>query len=312
MRDWLIAIKPGGRIFGYLYDKDREIMRCNPLPTKEELGYWYGNNFNYEWFEKRRFLKKVQAWHRWRRVKKYIKDIKSGGSVLDIGCGNGLFLDFARGNGCTTYGSEFESPASVAARNAGHGIYNGDFLDIDFNSKRFDIITLWHSLEHFIDPGAVLDKAHQLLTDNGVLIIAVPNLSCLGVALKDIEWVWIQQPFVHIWHWKPTSLSDLLRQHGFEVGHLLTLDTWDANRLYDGYCGPMLERVIYYAGRKCDLFIRKLCCTNFDFFEGKVSFIIVETARLFLYLFYRLYNGFRAYTGDGSEIFITATKSRKW
>lgn len=311
MRDWQISIKPGGRLFGYFYDKDRGIMRCNPLPTKEELGYWYGGSFNYEWFEKRRFLKKVQAWHRWRRVKKNMKDIKSGAGVLDIGCGHGLFLDFARRKGCATYGSEFESPASLAARSAGHCIYYGDFLDIDFNGKRFDIITLWHSLEHFIDPGAVLYKAHQLLTGEGVLIIAVPNLSCRGVALKDIEWVWIQQPFVHIWHWTPTSLSNLVKQSGFEVCHFFTWDTWDANRLYDGYCGPILERVIYYAGRKCDLFIRKIGCTNFDFFEEKVNFVITETARLFSYLFYCLYNGFRDYTGDGSEIFITAIKSTK-
>jgi len=204
---------------------------------------------------------------------------------------------------------EIESPASAAARNAGHGIYHGDFLDIDFSDKRFDIITLWHSLEHFIDPGAVLERVRQLLTDDGVLIIAVPNLSCRGVALKDIEWVWIQQPFVHIWHWTPTSLSRLVVQNAFEIRHLFTGDTWDANRLYDGYWGPMLERLLYNVGRKCDLFFRKLGCADFNFFEDKVSFIITETVRLSAYLFYCVYNGFRVNVSDGSEIFVTTTKS---
>lgn len=52
MREWKIQMKPDGRVFTYLHDKDAETMRCDPIPTKEELEYWYSNNFDYGWFDK--------------------------------------------------------------------------------------------------------------------------------------------------------------------------------------------------------------------------------------------------------------------
>ena len=73
MRNWEIKMKPDGRTFKYIYDEAAETMRCDPMPTEEELSYWYATSFNYGWFEKRALLKKIQAWHRWEVIKNKLK-----------------------------------------------------------------------------------------------------------------------------------------------------------------------------------------------------------------------------------------------
>lgn len=100
-------------------------------------------------------------------------------SLLDIGCGNGTFLDICRQNGWKVDGVD---PSPTAAeqifKNFNINIHRGDFNNIKFE-KTFDVISLWGVLEHMIDPLSTIKKSKELLNDGGLIVFEVPSADCL-------------------------------------------------------------------------------------------------------------------------------------
>ncbi|MBX9720435.1 MAG: class I SAM-dependent methyltransferase, partial [Candidatus Obscuribacterales bacterium] len=100
--------------------------------------------------------------------------------VLDIGCGVGAQLDLLRSflDNSETYGVEIGEPAVNAARKRGHQVYHGRFEDVDLPKNFFDVIISIHVIEHVSRPDTFLEKASELLTDNGIILIETPNTDC--------------------------------------------------------------------------------------------------------------------------------------
>jgi SAM-dependent methyltransferase len=97
------------------------------------------------------------------------------GRLLDVGTGTGQFLNAAR-NRYEVEGTEVSRRAiDIASEKYGLRIHEGALEDIDFFSSRFDVITLFHVLEHVHDPGALLSRCGELLSTHGIVVIAVPN-----------------------------------------------------------------------------------------------------------------------------------------
>ena len=78
-----------------------------------------------------------------------------------------------------------------------------------------------------------VEQVLRWLKPSGRLVIAVPNKEALGVQARGAEWVWIQQPFVHLWHFSSGALRALLEKANMTVERCQTYDTWDAQALYD-------------------------------------------------------------------------------
>ncbi len=232
-RSWEIA--PNTRAFRYRECKDCGLMFCDPLPWTDELEKFYRTNFDYSWYERRWKLKKIQGWHRWKRIcREKLIDCRKTGRVLDVGCGHGWFLNAAKREGWDVTGVDLPSAATdFAVNQLGLRVIAGTIDDVA-PDQRFDLITFWHTLEHLIDPLKAIRAASSLLRPQGRLIIAVPNKEALGLALKKHRWVWLQPPFLHIWHFTTTALRRLLGMCNLEVVESKTRDTWDAQILYDG------------------------------------------------------------------------------
>ena len=98
----------------------------------------------------------------------------SSGSLLDVGTGDGHFLDLARTRFRAT-GTEISATAGQYARRRGHRVLLGSLDAPCFAEATFDVITLWHVLEHVARPGSMLATARRLLGPGGILVIAVPN-----------------------------------------------------------------------------------------------------------------------------------------
>jgi SAM-dependent methyltransferase len=112
-----------------------------------------------------------------RRYRRFIRSLKpKGGSLLDIGCGSGDFLSAMQEAG-DWQGIGIE-PDPEAARYAGEvrglQVLQGEILDLELSGKWYDVITLWHVIEHVPDPTAVLKKLQGLLKPGGVLVISLP------------------------------------------------------------------------------------------------------------------------------------------
>lgn len=280
-------INENGRVFSYKFF-DEETLVCNPLPTQEELKTFYSSGFDYNWYYRVRLLKRIQGWHRWRILKKKLKLRPPPKIIYDIGCGHGWFLKNFVDNESLVFGVDYPGEALSHAQKLGiNTIPTDDFLKLNSHTCA-NLITLWHSLEHFIDPSVCLNKIQSVLQDDGILVIAVPNLQSRGVAKRGLHWVWIQQPFVHIWHWTPKSLIKLLESNNFKIVDYFTRDTWDANYLFDGLISRFFGLVFHFANKLA----RKTDKTFKTVFWSKLLYIIQiyleQLIRICCYVIYLL------------------------
>ncbi|MCY4122994.1 MAG: class I SAM-dependent methyltransferase, partial [Acidobacteria bacterium] len=104
-------------------------------------------------------------------------------ALLDVGCGAGAFLGYARARGWEIGGTDIS--VTEHARRHGARLWKGQLPDIDFAGVRFDAVRLNHVLEHTQDPLRELRGARRIVTDDGVLLIGVPNIAGLSIRLKS-------------------------------------------------------------------------------------------------------------------------------
>jgi 2-polyprenyl-3-methyl-5-hydroxy-6-metoxy-1,4-benzoquinol methylase len=148
---------------------------------------------------------------------KFIKAIKRSGHLLDIGCGYGYFLDASRREGYQVHGLDVsEWAAQYAIEKLGLSMTIGKIGDVHFPSQNFDIITMWHSLEHTPNPHMALQRAKSWLKKDGILVIDIPNYEGTDARRIWHEWDGWSLPY-HYWHFTSKSLKQLLSQHGFTV-----------------------------------------------------------------------------------------------
>lgn len=300
-----------GREFTYIFCNKCQITFCNPMPTQGELNLFYAEKYDYSWYAKRKYLKQLQAYHRWLSVKGIIeKNYKNKGELLDIGCGHGWFLEAARDSGWDAVGVEQASlVADEARKKLGLSVYEGSIDDIDFSYSTFDVITMWHSLEHFANPLNVLKKVKKFLKPDGTVVITIPNFESVGLKIKGVHWVWLQPPFVHMKHFSVKSITKLLEQAGFCIEKIRTRDTWDAQVIYDGFLCPKIE-IAYeiIAIFICERILRKFGIKNIKKIKETIYFYFCESTRLLIYplslFFSSILKIFKKYSG--SEILLIA------
>jgi len=219
-------------------DADCNIARCkacgyifdNPRPTMEELIGFYSRPTQYD-----SWLAELNPRNRlWKRRLSKLRSSRKSGSLLDIGTGIGQFLALAREFYSSVAGTEVSTVAVQRAKEK----YNLDLCHGTIEALRgqiFDNITLFHVLEHVPDPTSVLKTCHSLLSQGGVLVIAVPNeVNSLRASVKrllartglrkqrqvgefGLPRISLEPHSVevHLSHFTPPVLNRLLRATGF-------------------------------------------------------------------------------------------------
>ncbi|MFZ5875342.1 MAG: class I SAM-dependent methyltransferase [Nitrospirota bacterium] len=140
----------------------------------------------------------------------------SGDKLLDMGSATGHFLAAARARGFDVEGVELSAWAAEQARSElGVPVTLGEISDLGA-TPRFDVVTMWHSLEHTRDPLSVLRATHALLRDGGTVVIELPNYRSYDAKGYGTAWTGWDLPY-HRWHFSPKSLRTLLTQTGFRV-----------------------------------------------------------------------------------------------
>jgi 2-polyprenyl-3-methyl-5-hydroxy-6-metoxy-1,4-benzoquinol methylase len=140
--------------------------------------------------------------------------------ILDIGCGDGYFLDKAKKAGWECFGTEYND--RLIQRLALMGITAYKDLEEYTDKKQFDVIRINHVLEHLEDPNKTLDVAYQLLKDKGSLIIGLPNFNTAAKIFK--EFYALHLPY-HRHHYTKRSITALLKKHKFKVVYYKTKST---------------------------------------------------------------------------------------
>ncbi len=152
---------------------------------------------------------------RWK--KRLVKRLAAPGTaILDVGCGTGEFLrEVGREYGA--WGIEPEPEAARWARERfGLNVQTGDLSIVQFPTGSFDLVTMWHVLEHIPDPAQALTTISGMLKDGGRLLVALPNISALDARLYRAFWVAIDAPR-HLWHFDRPQLARLAEKTGFTI-----------------------------------------------------------------------------------------------
>jgi SAM-dependent methyltransferase len=222
----------------------------SPRPSQDEIaGSYSAPDFYDGWIEA-----DAGRLRMWSKRLDMLRRVGSTARVLDIGAGIGTFLALGRDRfGWQVTGTEVSTSAIAFARKRyGIDLVPGRVEEIDIPDSSFDLITLWHVLEHVPSPAQTLEVCHRLLSANGLLAIAVPNdddarswLVRTKAGLRRVapppRYV-APQPHgeVHLSQFKSSVLVGALRSRGFRV-EVVTVDdqyatpTWRSDAIVRGY-----------------------------------------------------------------------------
>jgi 2-polyprenyl-3-methyl-5-hydroxy-6-metoxy-1,4-benzoquinol methylase len=194
----------------------------DPIPRKESLKNAYSDEYYTPWLGKQRKKRKRM----WQARLVTLNGFSEGkGRLLDVGCGEGLFLELAREDDWDVTGTEI-SPFAVKY---GKGkldlnILQGELIDIGFPDKKFDAVTMWHVLEHTINPLVILKEIRRILKNDGVFILAIPNLNNIvsqwAYRLVKGKRMHLFDPLdreLHLYHFTTETIKLTLEKAGFRV-----------------------------------------------------------------------------------------------
>jgi SAM-dependent methyltransferase len=198
-------------------------MSCGLIFMNPQLNEAGLNNYYSNYIGKRRLsnVKKMEQ-----RSEQYVLDAKliwkflSKGTILDVGCNGGFFLD-ALGGGYKRFGTELDlSAVQYAQKNFplfGKNIFNGTLRKSGFSNNQFDLISMRGVIEHVLDPEDSIKEVSRILKSGGFYYIcATPNGDSFSANLYRENWT-LFHPIQHLWHFSPANLSMICERHGLKL-----------------------------------------------------------------------------------------------
>ena len=160
--------------------------------------------------------------HRWRDRKAALAPHKQSGTLLDLGCSSGSFLESMKDQPWKLYGVEMSAEgARMAEARSGAHVFVGDIPDAPFAPASFDVITCFDVLEHVYKPRRVMERVGEWLKPGGIFYVLVPNIDSAEARSLGSYWHGLELPR-HLSHFSPTSLGNLAKSVGL---HEVSLQT---------------------------------------------------------------------------------------
>ena len=208
--------------FALVECKDCSFIFTNPRPQKAELGKYYASDQYKSHHNNRQTLldiiyNTVRTYSLYKKAN-LIESLNTNKSILDVGVGTGHFLKTMQKRKWKISGVEASSNAKENAEKFLSQKLNSSIHQI--NGQNFDVISLWHVLEHLDNLDEDLLKLKSLLNKTGKLIIAVPNQNCWDEKVYKEYWAGYDVPR-HLSHFNQHSIAKLLRKH--KLGIIKTL-----------------------------------------------------------------------------------------
>lgn len=216
-----------GEEFQLIENKIYGFLETTPQPKEEKLSEYYKTeDYISHTDAKRNVLEKVYHIVRGISLKRKLKLINSFSSsqktLLDIGCGTGDFLQTAQQNNWQVSGIEpNEQARAIANTKTNNAVFTTEQLQ-EFKKQSFDVITLWHVLEHLPNLTEQVSVLKSLLKENGSLIIAVPNYKSYDATHYKNFWAALDVPR-HLWHFNQKSIHTLFAKENMKVVQTLPM-----------------------------------------------------------------------------------------
>jgi len=210
--------------FDLYYDETLDMLITHPQPSLENLGKYYESEDYISHTDNRRSLfEKAYHFVKGIALKNKLNLINSQqaakGRILDIGAGTGDFLIVAKNDGWQTVGIEPSDRAKGIA--IGKGI---SFVEntTELENQSFDVITMWHVLEHVPDLDFQIKELKRLLKPDGTLIVAVPNFKSFDAKYYDSYWAAYDVP-IHFWHFSKKAIQMLFAKENMKLEKVLPM-----------------------------------------------------------------------------------------
>ena len=186
-------------------------------PRREEMGEHYTDAYH-------RLISGAGAntLYRWRDRRAALIQYKQDGSLLDLGCSSGSFLEFLKGAPWKLHGIEISADcAKIAKEKSGAQVFVGDIVKAPFAPESFDVITCFDVLEHLYEPRQVMAKVMEWLKPGGIFYVLVPNIDSAEARVFGPYWGGLELPR-HLFHYSPASLRYLANSVGLQEISLVT------------------------------------------------------------------------------------------
>jgi 2-polyprenyl-3-methyl-5-hydroxy-6-metoxy-1,4-benzoquinol methylase len=194
------------------------LVYLSPRPSPDRIGIYYPPNYQANMLNLlARGETNLIARMGFGMVRRRRTPSAKGVRLLDIGCSNGAYLAAMREKGWDVEGMESDGDAVKYARNSRHlKVTQGDVENTlgEVAGNSFDVVTMWHVLEHAFDPAAALKQIHRVLKPGGVLMLEVPNYASPLVSLFKRYWFPMEIPR-HLYQFTPATLKTMLSKAGF-------------------------------------------------------------------------------------------------
>ena len=210
--------------FDLYHDEILDMLITHPQPSMEDLGKYYeSEDYISHTDSKRSLFEKLYHFIKNIALKNKLNLINSlqsnKGRILDIGAGTGDFLSVAKSNGWQTTGVEPSDRAKTIAINKGVSFVE---QTNELENHSFDVISMWHVLEHVPDLDKQIKELKRLLKPTGSLIIAVPNFKSFDAKHYGKFWAAYDVP-IHFWHFSKTAIKLLFEKEEMKLEKILPM-----------------------------------------------------------------------------------------
>ena len=207
-----------GESFSLLLNEEYQILKTHPQPTLDKLGSYYEfEDYISHTDGKRTLFEKMYHFIKRKAIRDKVKLINSyqplKGKILDIGAGTGDFLLGCKNQNWDILGIEPNDKAKGIA--LGKGVKFGDTIE-KLESNSFDVITMWHVLEHVPDVEHQVAELKRLLKPSGTIIIAVPNFKSYDANHYKEFWAAYDVPR-HLWHFSKTAIEKIFDKQNMNL-----------------------------------------------------------------------------------------------
>ncbi len=243
-------------IFELHHNPEYDILITFPKPSLEKLpSYYESDDYISHTDGKRSLFERAYHFIKGIALKNKLKLINAQspkGKLLDVGAGTGDFLVVAKNDGWQTTGIEPSTKAKGIAINKGV-TFAESLAALESNS--FDVITMWHVLEHVPNLDEYITELKRLIKPSGTIVIAVPNFKSFDANFYGRHWAAFDVPR-HIWHFSKTAIEKLFAEKKMKLVEVLPMkfDSFYVSLLSEKYKSGKMNFVrAFFVGWKSNL-----------------------------------------------------------
>ena len=214
------SIKVSDRFTGEWF----QIVKCgcgfkflSPRPKYKEIASYYEDaSYDPHRSQNMSTFDRIYSWVQVKALKwkfRHISRFISNGKLLDVGGGGGHFCSYFQSRGWQASLQDNSEKARLLAQKNNISAY-AELAELE--SQKFNLITMWHSLEHIHGIDQLFIDIDRLISEDGILVIAVPNVNAPERKILGINWAPWDAPR-HLYHFDYNQLSKLLLKHGWEI-----------------------------------------------------------------------------------------------